>query len=137
MTKLLAGACVLAMMAAACGENGTTVSPSVVGPSSPTTSTSATTVAGRCGTPSAPAGARAVVKGTIVTFTWSAVPDAREYVVAIGTTPGGTQTLFTNTPATTFDWSGVAGSYYARIHGHSRCGTSDPSSEMTFTVQGS
>ena len=127
---------VLAAAAAGCGDERGVVQPSMLGPSTQVATAASTAIDSRCDAPSAPDSPRATVNGTTVSFTWAAVPDAREYVVAVGTTPGGSQTLFTDTTATTYDWSAAVGSYYARVHAHSGCGTSDPSSELTFTVEG-
>ena len=132
----VACAVALAGMASACGDRGLDVQSPVVGPSTQPTAASSTPIDGRCMIPPAPASPRAEVRGGSVMFTWSPVTAASEYVVAVGTTPGGSQTLFTGTASTSYEWGAVAGSYYARVHAHTRCGTSEPSSEMSVVVQG-
>jgi hypothetical protein len=129
--------CALALAAtiSGCGESGTSSQTSVVGPSSQTATTSSAPIDSRCMLPRSPANAKAVVKGAVVSFTWSAVDDVRDYVVAVGETPGGSQTLFTSTTGMAYDWGAPAGSYFARVHSHNRCGTSEPSMELAFTIE--
>jgi Tol biopolymer transport system component len=85
--------------------------------------------------PTAPSNLSALVRGSTVTFTWTApaagAPPAR-YVLAVSRSPRATDfELATTGAATTFDATNVpAGTYYARVHGENDFGLGPPSNEI-------
>jgi hypothetical protein len=88
-----------------------------------------------CIAPPAPTGLRAAVSGTRVSFSWSAVPSATNYLLVAGTAPGGSNTLSFSTNLTSYQWRGAAkGTQYARVFARTDCTHDTPSSEITFTV---
>ena len=73
--------------------------------------------------------------GSSVTLAWSAVGDASDYVVLVGSTPTSSETVFTNTVDVQHSIDGLpAGTHFARVHAHNWCGTSAPSEPITFRV---
>jgi len=106
------------------------------GGNSPTapSSTSSTPNAG-CTRPAAPPNFTATVAGSSVTFTWSAVIGAVYYDIMVGTSPGSSNALSTNTTQTNYAWNGAPrGTYYARVEARNACGSGPASPEITFTV---
>jgi hypothetical protein len=91
-----------------------------------------------CTTPSTPSNVSASVSGSSVTFSWSSVSGATDYIVEAGSSPGGTGALSITTSSTTYTWNGAAGgTYYARVKTRNGCATSTPSNEVVITVAGS
>jgi len=88
-----------------------------------------------CAVPGAPHNVSADVTGTSVTLAWSAVGDASDYVVLIGSTPTSSDSVFTNTADVQHSIDGLSeGTHFARVHAHNWCGTSEPSSAISFRV---
>jgi len=121
-----------AALTAACGgAEGVDSSPT--GPSS-TTTTVPSQPQPSC-MPSAPANLRVTaIQGTVVSLAWSAVSGATEYLVLVGTSPGNSDALFTNTAQTNYTWTAKEGRQYARIQAKNSCGTSGSSNEVEFTA---
>jgi hypothetical protein len=77
------------------------------------------------------------VQGTTVSFSWSAVSGATQYLVLVGSTSGNSDELFTNTSQTTYATGGMkVGHHYARVQAKNACGTSGSSNQVDFTVVG-
>jgi hypothetical protein len=88
-----------------------------------------------CAVPGAPHDVSADVAGSSVTLAWSAVGDASDYVVLIGSTPTSSDTVLTNTSDVQHSIDGLpTGTHFARVHAHNWCGTSEPSRPISFRV---
>jgi hypothetical protein len=110
------------------GSSGLT-SPSPLAVATPSVTSS-------CAVPETPRRLSADVTGGTVTLSWSAVGDAADYVVLVGSNPSSSETLLTNTPETYHAMADMpAGTHYARVHAHNWCGTSEPSEPIRFTVR--
>jgi hypothetical protein len=70
-----------------------------------------------------------------VTLAWSAVGDASDYVVIVGSTPTSSDTVFTNTTAVQHSIDALpTGTHFARVHAHNWCGTSESTTPISFRV---
>jgi len=88
-----------------------------------------------CAVPGAPHNVSADVTGSSVTLAWSAVSDASDYVVLVGSTPTRSETAFTNTADVQHSIDGLEpGTHFARVLAHNWCGTSDSSESISFRV---
>ena len=79
------------------------------------------------------------VTGSTVTLNWSRLPEAESYVIQAGSAPGLSDLADRDTmnPALSFVATNVQnGTYYVRLRGKNRCGTSGPSNEVAFTIGG-
>ena len=76
----------------------------------------------------------ASVQGTVVTLQWSGVSGASEYLVLVGSTPGNSDRVFTNTGNPYYTWTAQNGRQYARVQ--AKCGGQfgGSSNEVEFTV---
>jgi hypothetical protein len=93
---------------------------------------------GACGPPAAPTALTAHVDFTTVTLTWKPAPgSSTSYVIEVGSSAGGTDRLVTDTgtASTTFTKTVPPGLYYVRVRARNRCGTSDPSAEVTVPIR--
>jgi hypothetical protein len=123
----------IALLAAACG--GGASPSSLVGPSGVNGTTGSSRIDGGCAVPGTPGSVEIGVREGRPVLAWGAVEDATDYIVTVGTAPGLSDAIFTNTPGTSYPLGGLGrGRYFARVHAHNWCGTSDPSSEVAFTV---
>ena len=137
MTRVsLCVAALAAIVAAGCSgsENGAT-------PTAPSASTSSGGTAppqASCTMPAAPANLRVdSLQGSTVSFSWSAVSGATQYLVLVGSTSGNSDELFTNTSQTTYATGGMkVGHHYARVQAKNACGTSGSSNQVDFSVTG-
>lgn len=78
------------------------------------------------------------MSGSRVTFTWSEVSGANDYMIFVGTSSGGSNMQSTNTTHTNFQWNGGdRGTYYARVQARNSCGQSGMSNELVFTITNS
>jgi hypothetical protein len=88
-----------------------------------------------CAVPDAPEHLSADVTGTTVNLSWSEVGDASDYVVLVGRTPSGSETVLTNTVDAHHSIADLpSGTHYARVHAHNWCGTSAPTEPVAFRV---
>ena len=88
-----------------------------------------------CAVPGAPHDVSADVTGSSVRLAWSAVGEASDYVVLVGSTPTSSETVFTNTVDVQHSIDGLAaGTHFARVLAHNWCGTSDSSGSVSFRV---
>jgi len=131
-------AALAAVVAAGCSgsEGGAT-------PTAPSASTSSGGTAppppqASCTMPAAPTNLKVdYVQGSTVSFSWSGVSGATQYLVLIGSTPGNSEDVFTNTSQTTYATGGIKqGHHYARVQSKNSCGTSGSSNEVDFSVAG-
>lgn len=112
---------------------------SPVAPTAPTATTTTTTTstppaaqATSC-LPGAPGNLQVVVVNNNRTFSWNGVANAVDYFVLIGTEPGRSDLLNTNTSQTTYQWNGTSrGSYFARVYARNSCGSGANSNEIAF-----
>jgi hypothetical protein len=89
-----------------------------------------------CAEPSAPSNLSANVNGSSVSLSWSSVDEATDYVVLVGWTPMGSETVLTNTSESHHSIDQLpSGTHYARVHAHNWCGTSESSTPAQFTIR--
>jgi hypothetical protein len=76
----------------------------------------------------------ASIQGTAVRLEWSGVSGASEYLVLVGSAPGSSDQLFTNTGNPYYAWTAKQGRQYARVQAkcNGQYGTS--SNEVEYTV---
>jgi hypothetical protein len=105
-------------------------------PTSPSPLTVVTpTVPSSCAVPGVPGDLSAEVTGSSVNLSWSAVDEALDYVVVVGTSPTRSDTLFTNTIVPHHSIETMeSGTHFARVHAHNWCGTSEASEAIAFKV---
>ncbi len=122
-----------AAVTGACG-GGDTVSSAPTGPSSTTTTTTAPPPPPPQ-TSCVPANLRLVsIQGTVVSLAWDAVSGATEYVVLVGSTPGSSDQLSTNTTNTNYTWTAKGGRQYARVQAKCNGSFGGSSNELEYTV---
>ena len=124
MRSALAVALLVAVLGSAC--NGTPTSPTAPDGSGPQTPTNPACV------PDAPRNLQVAVNGSTRVFTWSRVAGVQDYVIQIGSAPGQSNLLDTNTTQTTYTWTASPGVYYARVYGRNSCGSGPNSTPITF-----
>ena len=70
-----------------------------------------------------------------MSLTWSASRYAVDYVVIVGTAPGASNVRLTSATQPDYQLDGLtAGAYYAHVRSHNWCGTSEPSTDVEFSV---
>src|SRR5688572_1968521 len=131
-TRSVFGLVILAaVLAVACGDDDSPSSPSTLS----NTGGTSTGGSGTCNPPAVPTGLRVTAKtGNVVELTWNAMPGATGYTLLIGSIPGGTDILNANTVNPTFRLTARDGKQYARVQTESRCGPSNTSPSIEFTV---
>ena len=137
MTRVtLCVAALAAMVAAGCSGSEGGATPTA--PSASTNSGGTAPPQASCTVPSAPANLRVdSVQGSTVSFSWSAVGGATQYLVLVGSTSGNSDELFTNTSQTSYTTGGIkVGHHYARVQAKNACGTSGSSNQVDFSVTG-
>ena len=72
--------------------------------------------------------------GTVVTLGWNAVSGATEYVVLVGSAPGSSDQLSTNTTNTSYTWTAKGGRQYARVQAKCNGEFGSSSNEIDYTV---
>ena len=73
-------------------------------------------------------------QGTVVTLEWNGVSGATEYVVLVGSSPGSSDQLSTNTTNTSYTWTAKAGRQYARVQAKCNGQFGSSSNEVEYTV---
>jgi hypothetical protein len=73
-------------------------------------------------------------QGTVVTLEWNAVSGATEYVVLVGSSPGSSDQLSTNTTNTSYTWTAKEGRQYARVQAKCNGQFGSSSNEIEYTV---
>ena len=74
------------------------------------------------------------MQGTVVTLGWNGVSGATEYVVLVGSTPGSSDQLSTNTTNTSYTWTAKGGRQFARIQAKCNGQFGSSSNEIDYTV---
>ncbi len=119
-----------ALVAVGCGGAGDSGS-TPTGPSAPPVVSNPPPGTNPSCTPAAPGNLQGAVSGSTRTFTWSAVGNAVDYFIQIGTDTGRSDLVNTNTTQTTYIWTGASpGRYYARVYARNSCGSGANSSEI-------
>jgi len=133
MTRsLLSMAVLAAFLATGCDDNS---------PSSPTIlhntagSSSSSGSQPNCAPPPAPTGLRVTAKQqTSVELTWNGVGGATSYTLLVGSVPGGTNVLASDTVNTYFRFTAPDGKNYARVQANSSCGGGVTSPSIEFSI---
>ena len=73
-------------------------------------------------------------QGTVVTLEWNAVSGATEYVVLVGSAPGSSDQLSTNTTNTSYTWTAKGGRQFARVQAKCNGQFGSSSNEIDYTV---
>ena len=121
-----------AAVTGACGGSET-ASPSPTGPSSTTTTSSQPQPAPQQAC--VPANLRVgSIQGSVVMLAWNGVSGATEYVVLVGSTPGSSDQLSTNTTNTSYTWTAKGGRQYARVQAKCNGQFGGSSNEVEYTV---
>jgi hypothetical protein len=122
-----------AVVTGACG-GAESVSPAPTGPSS-TNSTPSAPPPPPAQTSCVPANLRVVsIQGTVVSLAWDAVSGATEYVVLVGSAPGSSDQLSTNTTNTNYTWTAKGGPQFARVQARCNGAFGGSSNEVGYTV---
>ena len=136
MTGRLAGvALVAALVSVSCGDDPTEIP---TGPSSQSaTATSSTTSGPGCTVPPAPTNLRVTsMTRNVVELSWNAVAGATSYTLMVGSTPGGSDSLFQDTVQTSFRFTSRDGRSFARVQANNACGGGPATGSMEFFVPG-
>lgn len=98
----------------------------------------ASVTVGACTPPGAPGTLGATVNDNVATLVWSAPPVgvAQSYRVAVGYSPGASNALVQDFPASVTSIGGAVpfATYYARVFAANVCGIGPPSNEVTVVV---
>jgi hypothetical protein len=122
-----------AAVTGACGGSES-ASPAPTGPS-PTTTTTTTPPPAPAQQACVPSNLRVVsIQGTVVTLEWNAVSGATEYTILVGSAPGSSDQLSTNTTNTTYTWTAKNGRQYARVQSKCNGTYGSSSNEIEYTV---
>ena len=120
-----------AAVTGACGGSDN-ASPTPTGPSSTTTTTTAPPASQQA---CVPTNLHVVsIQGTVVTLGWNGVSGATEYVVLVGSSPGSSDQLSTNTTNTSYTWTAKVGRQYARVQSKCNGQFGSSSNEVEFTA---
>jgi len=120
-----------AAVTGACGGSDN-ASPTPTGPSSTTTTTTAPPAPQQA---CVPTNLHVVsIQGTGVTLGWNGVSGATEYVVLVGSSPGSSDQLSTNTTNTSYTWTAKVGRQYARVQSKCNGQFGSSSNEVEYTV---
>jgi hypothetical protein len=97
-------------------------------------------IVGPCGAPSTPASLNASVLDQFVSLAWTPPGGGNTvqgYTLAVGSTPGASNVLVAQYPASTLGVSGIAGfgDYYVRVAATNACGASAPTADVLVSVQ--
>ena len=123
-----------AAVTGACG-GAESASSSPTGPSSTTTTTSSQPQPTPQQAACVPANLHvASIQGSVVTLEWNGVSGATEYVVLVGSTPGSSDQLSTNTTNTSYTWTAKGGRQYARVQSKCNGQFGSSSNEVEYTV---
>ena len=123
-----------AAVTGACGGSDS-VSSSPTGPSSTTTTTASQPQPTPQPAACVPANLHVVsVTGSVVTLEWNAVSGATEYSVLVGSSPGSSDQLSTNTTNTIYTWTAKGGRQYARVQAKCNGTFGGSSNEVEYTV---
>ncbi len=125
------------LLAAGCasGEDEGTVPTAPTAPTPPPATAPPAPPSTSC-RPAAATNLISTLAGSTRTLTWTAVANATDYDIQIGTASGASDLVRDNTTHTNYQWtgggSGTSGTFYARVHSHNSCGSGPPSVELVF-----
>ena len=125
------------LLAAGCasGEDEGTVPTAPTAPTPPPATAPPAPPSTSC-RPAAATNLISTLAGSTRTLTWTAVANATDYDIQIGTSSGASDLVRDNTTHTNYQWtgggSGTSGTFYARVHSHNSCGSGPPSVELVF-----
>ena len=123
-----------AAVTGACG-GADSASSSPTGPSTTTTTTSSQPQPTPQPTACVPTNLHVVsMQGSVVTLGWNGVSGATEYVVLVGSTPGSSDQLSTNTTNTSYTWTAKGGRQFARVQAKCNGQFGSSSNEIDYTV---
>ena len=123
-----------AAVTGACG-GAESASSSPTGPSSTTTTTSSQPQPTPQPTACVPTNLHVVsMQGSVVTLGWNGVSGATEYVVLVGSAPGSSDQLSTNTTNASYTWTAKGGRQYARVQAKCNGQFGSSSNEVEYTV---
>ena len=74
------------------------------------------------------------IQGSVVTLAWNGVSGATEYLVLVGSSPGSSDQLSTNTTNTSYTWTAKGGRQYARVQSKCNGQFGSSSNEVEYTV---
>lgn len=135
--RFLSTIAAVTMLSIGCSDGS---DPIVTGPTSMSTDTSVSAstsgTQGGCRQPAAPTLLRVTdITGRSVELTWEPVPGgAHGYSVMVGTSPGGSNVLFTNASEPTIRFTAPDGRLYARVQAYTPCGNGPASGSISFFV---
>ena len=123
-----------AAVTGACG-GADSASSSPTGPSTTTTTTSSQPQPTPQPAACVPTNLHVVsMQGSVVTLGWNGVSGATEYVVLVGSAPGSSDQLSTNTTNTSYTWTAKGGRQYARVQAKCNGQFGGSSNEVEYTV---
>ena len=134
MTRsLLSMAILAAFLATGCSDDDSPSSPTILHNTAGSSSSSGSQP--NCAPPPAPSGLRVSAKaGTSVELSWNTVIGATSYTLLVGSVPGGTNVLASDTVNTYFRFTAPDGKNYARVQANSSCGGGVTSPSIEFTI---
>jgi hypothetical protein len=123
-----------AAVTGACG-GADSASSSPTGPSTTTTTTSSQPQPTPQPAACVPTNLHVVsMQGSVVTLGWNGVSGATEYVVLVGSAPGSSDQLSTNTTNTSYTWTAKGGRQFARVQAKCNGQFGSSSNEIDYTV---
>ena len=123
-----------AAVTGACG-GADSASSSPTGPSTTTTTTSSQPQPTPQPAACVPTNLHVVsMQGSVVTLGWNGVSGATEYVVLVGSAPGSSDQLSTNTTNTSYTWTAKGGRQFARVQAKCNGQFGSSSNEVEYTV---
>ena len=123
-----------AAVTGACG-GADSASSSPTGPSTTTTTTSSQSQPTPQPAACVPTNLHVVsMQGSVVTLGWNGVSGATEYVVLVGSAPGSSDQLSTNTTNTSYTWTAKGGRQFARVQAKCNGQFGSSSNEIDYTV---
>ena len=128
---------IVVLVAGCAGGEDTTITPTAPTPPTPPPSAPPPTPppSPSC-RPAAATNLTSTLVGSTRTLSWTAVANATDYDIHIGSVSGASDYVRDNTTHTSYQWtgagSGTSQTFYARVHSHNSCGSGPPSVELVF-----
>lgn len=73
---------------------------------------------------------------TSVELSWNPLAGATSYTLMVGSTPGGSEELFSDTTQTSFRFTARDGRSFARVQAHNACGPGPSTGSIEFFIPG-